>query len=428
MSPLNVVYDTRDVFHGRNVFGTWKKEHFWWDRTTSNQDYEFPPLERSKYENQANIAALNSHIDFESSTICLGLTWSLDGTSLVAVFNDYGIRQYLLPEEPGTMLVPFKRFFRSQSIVESCVHPLYSMFGGNEGINVMLISSKELPIQLVSLSPQVSEHTPLFSYSVLNEENEKYETIFALSFYRESQFLAGASRNKVLAYDLNRKCPLWSSSISGGSRKDKGNNQFTHRSIVSCFDQNNGVQPFSVSYGATYRNDIFGVDTRIKHLLSLADKNTLGINNTSGIVQLISSVNQHFLYVVKRNSDTIDILDIRQGLSKINELKLPFRIGAQKFKASVDSTNGLLIGTADGRILKWSSDLIEFGGIAKENSPILEDCLKPNIDFQTEYLEYRINIVATNPWNPHIIASSYSPDKFDTDQEAKSGISVFSLQ
>ncbi|CEP64639.1 Swt21p LALA0_S12e03510g [Lachancea lanzarotensis] len=420
MSPLNIVNDTRDTFHGRDVFQAWKKEEFWWNRTTCNQGYEFPALERSKYEKETEKKNLNTHISQEDPTICLDLNWSPDGTSVVAIFNDYGIRQYLIPEEPGAALVPFKRFFRGQSIVASCVHPYYSMFGGNEGVNVILVSSKDLPIQLFSLSPHVTEHNPLFSYSVVNPDNESYEKMFALSFFLKSGFLAGASRNKVSAYDLNRKIPLWTASISS---KNSG-----HRSIVSCFDQGNDLLASSFRYGATYKNDIFGIDTRSKTLLPQADRKSLGVEKGNcGIVQVIQSVNQHFLYVVKRNSDIIDILDVRKGLSKINELVLPFKLGSQKFKASLDSTNGLLIGTADGRVLQWSSDVIEFGGLIRTKSSIGLSHLTPDIEHNFDNLETRINIVASNPSNPDLLASSYSPDKFEEGGEPMSGITLFNL-
>ncbi|SCU93120.1 LAFA_0F14796g1_1 [Lachancea sp. 'fantastica'] len=424
MRSLNIVHDTRDTFHGRSVFQAWKKEDFWWSKTTCNQEYNFPTLERSKYGQESDGNSLNTHINLKDPTICLDLNWSPDGTSVVTVSNDFGIRQYLVPEEPGAVLVPFKRFFRAQSIVSSCVHPYYSMFGGNEGVNVMLVSSKDLPIQLFSLSPHATEHAPLFSYSVVNPENENYDKVFALSFFLKSGFLTGSSRNKVSAYDLNRRIPLWTSSVPS---RVSG-----HRSIVSCFDQGFDSIVSSFRYGATYKNDIFGIDTRLKSVMPQADKNSLGVKDGNcGIVQLIQSVNQHFLYVVKRNSESIDILDIRQGLSKINELALPFQLDSQKFKASLDSTNGLLIGTSDGRVLQWSSDVIEFGGLVRTTNPEQGTHLAPDAEYTEYSLEKpknRINIVASNPSNPDFIVSSYSPNKFEENGEALSGIITFSLQ
>ncbi|SCU87800.1 LADA_0E06238g1_1 [Lachancea dasiensis] len=423
MSRLNMVCDTRDTFYGRNVFETWKKEQRWWIHETSQLDYQFPELEPSRFEEGLQCGTVTNGINCAEPTICLNLCWSRDGTSLVAVFNDYGVRQYLVPEISGSPLIPFKRFFRPQSIVESCVHPLYSIFDGDKGVNVMLSSSKELPLQLFSLSPHASEHAPLYSYSVANVENERFETMYSLSFHQESAFLAGSSRNKIFAYDLNRKHPVWSSTRDNLKMRRRP----AHRSIVSCFDEIIDLEHKPMRFAATYNNDVLGVDLRCQKLALLASGEDLGIKSGSGgIVQLLFSVNKHFMYVIKRNSKFIDILDARRGFSKINELALPFKIGSQKFKATLDILNGLLIGTIDGYILQWPSDMVEFGGLVsrEEQQPQSE---RIPVILEVDQRRSRVNIVKSNPANPQLIATSFSPDKFDSECEVLSGISLVEL-
>lgn len=346
MNRLTAVYETSTTFCGRDVLKVWKTERAKWSKQAEASSYDYPILEDSRYESTA-LPSSKECIDLQSPVICLDLKWSLDGTSLVAVFNDFGVRQYLLPEDRGSELIPFKRFFRSQSIVSSCVHPEYSLFNDSDVCNVMLVSSRDLPIQLFSLSAHAKQHSPLFNYSVMNSENERYETIYAMSFSNNSSFLAGTARNKILAYDLNRKVPVWSS--SGYEKKWCRNS--VHRSIVSCFDEPNGVADSTVRYMGTYKCDIFAIDTRSGQPELVADRKALGSDaGPAGVTQLLLSANKHFMFVVKRNSNKIEVLDTRFSFTKVNELILPSWIGNQKFKASLDQVNGLLIGTSDGKL------------------------------------------------------------------------------
>ncbi|CUS22399.1 LAQU0S05e04500g1_1 [Lachancea quebecensis] len=422
MNRVKKVYDTLDTFNGRDVLQAWRREGNRWLDQVRNSTYQFPELERSNYESpKASVS--NEQIDLENPVICTKLSWSQDGASLVAIFNDYGVRQYLLPEEEGTGLVPFKRFFRTQSIVDCCIHPAYSLFNDTDAYNVMLASSRDLPIQLLSLSPHAQEHRPLFSYSVVNTENERFETMYSLGFSHYSGFLAGSSRNKVVAYDLNYKNPIWSS--DGYGKRLQGTS--ARRAIISCFDSLSDSEA-AVRYAGTYRCDIYGIDLRKKELDLLANKQTLGLEEDSaGVVELLFSINKHYLYVIKRNSKTIDVLDARTSFAKINELALPFRIGSQKIVATLDLVNGLLVGTHEGKILRWASDMIEFGGLLPRAFESLARDSEVSEIFDTDYSGSRINILASSPSNPRIVAGSYSPDKFEADHTAKSGLFVVDL-
>ncbi|CAR21663.1 Swt21p [Lachancea thermotolerans CBS 6340] len=422
MNRVRKVYDTLDTFDGRDVLQSWKREGSRWLDQVENSTYQFPELESSNYERTKGRVP-TEHIDLRSPIICTKLSWSQDGTSLVAVFNDYGVRQYLLPEEEGTGLVPFKRFFRAQPAVDCCIHPEYSLFNDSDACNVMLASSRDLPIQLLSLSPHAREHRPLFSYSVVNAENERFETMFSLSFSHYSGFLAGTSRNKVVAYDLNYKSPIWSS--DGYGKPLRGTS--ARRAIISCFDSPSDSESV-LRYAGTYRCDIYGIDLRTKELNFLANKQTLELKeNSAGVAELLFSVNKHYLYVIKRNSQTIDVLDARSSFAKINELYLSFRIGSQKIIATLDLINGLLIGTHDGKILQWASNMVEFGGLLPRTpeGPAKDSAVSKVFD--TSYAGSRINILASSPSNPHLIAGSFSPDKFEADHTAKSGLFVVDL-
>lgn len=407
--------NTKDVFHGCDVPGVWEKEESKWKALVNSTQYPFPKLSVSPFQNDRDTTLIN----LKQPVICQDIQWSADGTSFITFHDDYGIREYLVPEGEDKCLVPFKRFFKTQSIINAKVHPKYSPYSEELNFNVMIVSSKDLPIQLYSLAHSETRHYSLFSYDTMNPENERYETTYAIDFLNDTEFVAGSVKNKIAVYDLNRKLPVWTSQFT----KKKCGKRF-HRAIVSCFDQSTERHDHS-RYMGTYKNELFKLDTRMQKIELLRTNFASNKDFPSGIIQLLQSVNGHYIYVVKRDSALIDVLDVRQSCCQVNELILPFKIKKQKFKASLNSVHGLIIGDEDGNILKWDSSIVEFGGIATSGEPS-EGGLVCSEYCSTGYSS-RVNIVSFNPDDPNVLAMSYSPNKFSEDKEWKSGLSVLTL-
>lgn len=417
MYTVRELYSTKCIFDGRNVQHVWQNELVAWKKLTDNSSYPFPKLEISSKQD----ATAQSIHDLNNPVICQDISWSFDGTSFVTTHSDNGIRQYLVPDDGEiTSLVPFKRFFRPQSIISSRINPNYSLFGSNDS-NVILVASKELPIQLLSLSADADEHSSLFNYEVQNPENENFETVYAIDYASDRLFLAGSVRNKVSLYDISRKTPIWH---ARSIKKHCGKSP--HRAIVSCFDQSMESIQKTHRYMATYKNDIFLLDMRSQNIQNLKCSFNSD-DNPRGVIQILLSMNGHYMYVIKRNSSFIDILDVRNNCERVNRLALPFTIIKQKFKACIDQTNGLSIGSPDGKLLQWTSNIIEFGGIPRSAVEETGTDLAPSMVFQTSYNESRMNVISFNPDMPQMMCVSYSPDKFSEEQNTKSGIAIFEL-
>lgn len=107
--------DTGEVFEADTIANVWKREDKeWLKRTQSDRSgYEYPRLGESPYIN------MTDDFRMEKKVICQDIFWSCDGTSFVSVHNDFGIRQYLVPEEGNTdklnrnLLLPFTRFLET---------------------------------------------------------------------------------------------------------------------------------------------------------------------------------------------------------------------------------------------------------------------------------------------------------------------------
>ncbi|SCU98242.1 LAMI_0F13696g1_1 [Lachancea mirantina] len=415
MSHLRHLFDTSNTFHHRDVKKSWNLEVEASKTLSRRLNYEFPELERSVHSNEYRKPTWR--FDFRQPIICEKFHWSRDGASFMTVHNDLGIRQYLLPEDTETSLVPFKRFFRGQSIMESCVHPQYSLFA-DSCYNLVLLSCRDLPIQLFSLSGHAEEHPALFRYDVANPLNDRYEPVYSLAFWDDVAFLAGMARNKIALYDLNKGDAVREFQC----RRDSTKSFLTAKSIVSSFNEDASESSKTFRYLGTYKSELYTLDPRSPSCYNVSnlEKNHTG---NGGVTQLLSSLNGHFLYVVTRNSDRICVLDTRQNCSLVNELVLPFRIDSQKFKGSIN-VNGLAMGTADGCILQWDSDFVEFGGLSRHSTKSEDNAAEYTLTGIPTSNGSRLNIVACNPENPNMIGISYSSDKFDTTKDPVCGISI----
>lgn len=399
---------TGDVFDGWNVQKVWYKE----DTACLDSigrpgiDIQTPELPKSGH--------------WERPVICQDIFWSRDGSSIAAIHDDYGIRQYLLGSrncDNDGQLIPFTRMFKGCSIVTSQVHPLYSLYNDAGYYNVILTACKDLPLQMYSL--QDPEKYSLNHYDIANSESGNWEIPYAINWHSEDQFLVGSVRNKVCLFDSSRRSPIWTS-------KSKRCHS-TSKSIVSCFDERpHGEFPDNRHriFG-TYKNELYLLDHRMRHP-RLLHRSPQG----RGYIQILTSVNGHYLYALKRNCNHIDVLDTRQSYLPVNKLQLPFKMGNQKHKASITSSNGLTIGTDDGRIIGWSSSAVEFGAIDRNGPTHGGDYgEKSDLTINTGFGSSRINIVHQSPTEVGVCALSYSPDKmaYTPDDHASSGIHIMEL-
>ncbi|CCF56193.1 hypothetical protein KAFR_0A07590 [Kazachstania africana CBS 2517] len=413
---LKLLNDTSSIFHGSNAKDVWLKEDaIWRNLTDSTGDYTFPPLSQYKYVDSVEVG---------KAVICQDMFWSYDGSSIATIHNDTGIRQYLIPEHEGVDLIPYTRFFKNRSIVSSDIHPGYSLYNDDMGFNNVLLGSRDLPIQLYSLDPNDTENVVVFHYNVMNQENERFEVPYSLRFIDKSTFVMGSDRNRINLYDTNRSECLWSQRYN----RSQLNPKKIHKSVISCFETN---KTRSVAYCGSYSDELFKFDLRNNKIVNVSS--SYG-RHSNGIYQIISSENGNYLYILRRNSNTIDVIDTRYDHTTVNKLQLTFALGNIKHKAHIDTINGLLIGDTEGNLLNWSRDIIEFGGIELTNQGY-PNC-ESNVNLLPDRILYsnssatrsRINIVKTDPNDPHIISASHSPcDNKSSPCNITSKLSILSI-
>lgn len=385
-SNCKVICSTQDTYDGDNLCKVWQSEV---DRVVTLRkqlSYDFPQLEVPKYQETMK--------EGSKCTICQEIFWSKDSTSFITVHSDFGIRQFLRPDDITTIdsLTPYTRVFTTESVISAAAHQDYSLYDSNPGnlaTHCILIGSRNVPIKLINLETTEKLET-VVSYNIMNQENEKYEVPYSLKFVDTSpQFVAGSTRNKVSLFDITRRDP-----VTRYSYNRKGRCGTTsYKSVISCFDRGDRV----IMCGS-YKTQLFRIDTRSKERMEMVYRSATR-NNTGGYYQLINTHNGNYLYCFRRNSDKIDIFDVRSQ-RLLNQFQLPYTTN-KKLKASYNSE--LAIGTPHGNIISWETSTVEAAGISRDNK--IETC---HPDTTHHIPKGMINIVAESP-DSQVYAVSHSP-------------------
>ncbi|KAH3663925.1 hypothetical protein WICMUC_005864 [Wickerhamomyces mucosus] len=321
MFNFKVLQSSKSTFHNFGLSESIQLENDLQEKfinSNSNSEYTFPSFSNPNFIS-----------DTQFPNYIHRTKWLKD-SSLITISQDNAIRLYIpspdLLSLDNELILPYLRHFSSHSILTSEIHPNSSIY---EGSIPVLLSSKEIPLKLMSLI----NGELITSYNNKNETVERYESVYSMKFLNEVNFLTGSNKN-IKIYDLNRKDPIVT---------------IENRGINSCITTLNSefLERGSFITG-TFSNKL----TLYNSNCNIVQKFQCGNN---GISQILESNNGKYLYIISRNSGKIKILDIRMSLKEVDQLSnLNFK--NQRIYGDIfDNNQGLLIGSSNGE-LNWFKD------------------------------------------------------------------------
>ncbi|ODQ79560.1 hypothetical protein BABINDRAFT_161945 [Babjeviella inositovora NRRL Y-12698] len=386
-------------------------------------DYPYPALSPAILEITQGKTATD--LKFENQpNIPRHLQWSHDGSSFVTVNEDFGCRLYVVPSDVLSAtpvpkeLVPFSRMFQPYPIIAHSVNPEFSLYNPEETMacNSMLVSMKNLPIRMLDLIPGDARNlVALYKFEDLL--NDRFFTTYSLAHYDETTFFAG-SVNKVAAFDVTRQHePAYVTSLTGCHKMG----------IVSTIVPS---PELGRVYIGSYNGKVSIVDVGsalpvLSKAMSLEDSGSGCGPEREGVTQILESQNGKYLFVVRRNTNTISILDLRMDLElvgSLTKLELPSLKPTSNQKMYADllpQSQGLLTGDVYGNV-QWFRDA-ELG----------MDCTKPEILIAGEASATTISAVKVNPVEPGILATACGVRRdtaFDLEEdteEADCGVKIW---
>ncbi|GMM33319.1 Swt21 protein [Saccharomycopsis crataegensis] len=363
---------TGDVFTLSSFSDVWRRESYYHERLRlQSQDYQYPKLRSPIFDDRDQCASSETH------DIVKDLTWSKDGSTLVSVCEDFGVRMYVMPTDlcdgeheeqenkiDAKLLNPLNRIFMNNSIISHSVNPGFDLYGEESylyNFNNILISERQLPIKLVSLIPTEDNDSPVIShYQFRDIQNDRYFDSYSLKFISGNNFVAG-STNYLGVFNVDHFEPLATFKLTNFlSLKNFG--------ITSC------IEPFkepgsNCVYMGSYLNQFAAIDLDSQSTIvtkALTPKEH-GIGN--GIYQIIESDNHNFVYLLSRKTNTIPILDRRMGYEMVDQLQdwhggaAAIDLTSQKcFGDLLGKNQGLLVGNQRNEVKVWKDCAIGIGG------------------------------------------------------------------
>lgn len=296
---------TENTFFSKSFEENWKLEQYYHEqRNLENTGYDYPALNKPLLKNGSFK---------KKSNICRWIKYSNDGKCIVSVHDDFAIRLYLTCDR---LLTPFNRIFLRNSILCSDLNPGFSLYDSvsyQYNLNNIIVSQKQLPLKLISLTQYEDQNQAIVmgSYHFKDLQNDRYFDTYSLKFINENNFIA-ASRNIISVFNTDCSNP-----ISTIKLKSKQNN--INYGLISCVENcfTDSSENRDLFYFGTYLNMFSMLDIRnenVIHTRSLALH-----KKQNGIYQILQK--DSYVYVLSRKSNEIPVLDKRMNYALVKKLK-----------------------------------------------------------------------------------------------------------
>jgi len=286
--------------------------------------------------------------------------WSPDGTTLITESEDWRLRTFVLPSdllEPSDNPRSLTAYSTAQPIhsYASAVYPFYSL--QDTSTTLVLQSQHDLPIRLINALSLSFTHA---SYPYVHPTTEAFICPSSLLFTQAGTHFVAGGKECLAVFDISRNgegpVTRFATRVSKNTRRLYGESSVGLGGIVSALSLNlDDVLAAGTTRGQIGLWEAGGLGESVASF-SIDDKGTeLGGN---GIMQLAWSTCGRYLFAAERQSDALQVYDIRgtsrrlcwlRGRRAMTTQKLGFDL-LQSRAGSID----VWAGGCDGMVRSWS--------------------------------------------------------------------------
>ncbi|KAK5117317.1 hypothetical protein LTR62_005934 [Meristemomyces frigidus] len=346
--------------------------------------------------------------------------FSDDGTSIVTLNDDQCLRTFILPpdlldgDEKPKVLQEYAAFRSPASVQSYAIHPSYDL--QDPATTLVLHSATDQPL---SLRNSLNYSTVAAKYNNVSPTTEAYLTSFSLAFSRDgSRFISGGN-NHLSIFDCYQgySDPVLTHRLAPGrkARRLYGEPRLSCKGIVSALATNSASGLLAV--GTTEREiGLFPDEGRGECLVSFSIAKALDNSSKAhgtGIMHLKWSPNGKYLLAAERQSDCIQLYDVRNLVRRVSWLSGRKAETTQRLSFDVVPTEDgfeVWAGGKDGVVRMWKNP----GSKEDEHTPDTE-------------LKLHDDAVSSAVWHPGgaVLASCsgqrYSNDRFESDNSEDDG-------
>lgn len=249
--------------------------------------------------------------------------FSSDGTTIVTHNEDQCLRTFVLPtdlledkSEP-LHLESHSSWPSSSNIQSYAIYPYFDL--QDPSTTLVLSASAGVPI---SLSNALSYETLHAKYRSISPKTEEYYTSYSLAFSRDgSRFIAG-SRNRLSIFDCahDGSDPILTRTLAPGkkARKLYGTQALGSSGLVSALEISGGGV---LAAGTTQREvALYGNEGAGELITAFSAGAKDAPTGGSGITSLKWSPDSTYLIVAERQSDSLQVYDVRNTMQRVSFL------------------------------------------------------------------------------------------------------------
>lgn len=278
-----------------------------------------------------------------------------DGTSLVTHNEDNRLRTYVLPtnllDEEGQphSLVEHSSFQSASNIQSYALYPGFDL--QDASTTLALCGSAFVPISLKNVLHYDTVHA---TYPFVNEKNEAHQPPRSLLFTRNGTHFIAGSENTFAAFDCSRdgSGPLFSRQLKPGRKAPQSSLQAQRRGAVSALAISNDAV---LALGTTLREVALYEREGLGQCASVF---SLECGVGTGITDLDWSPCGKYLLIAERQSDVVQVYDIRDTHQKVTTLTGRNANTTQTLSLDVVPTaTGYEVwgGGLDGKVRMWKN-------------------------------------------------------------------------
>lgn len=302
------------------------------------------------------------------------LQWTPDGTGLIAHTADQTLTTFILP--PDLLTAPRSHHVQPYATLPSPsrvqAYTCYPHYNLQDALTTLILSSPaSLPLQLTNTLYPSTKHA---TYSLIHPATEDFIAPASLRFTRDGRHFVAGCRDELAVFDVSRDgsgpVETYRTTVSRKAKKLYRARSLGCSGKIMALDIS--AEEGLLAAGTTNREvAIYDHEGRGECVTAFGLAGDKEIARGTGVMQVLWTPDARYLLVAERQSNEVQVFDIRGGFRRLCRLTGRKADTTQRMRVdAVQTADGCEVwaGCTDGLVRMWK----DLGAVAGEHGPDFE--------------------------------------------------------